>query len=76
MKRRSHVTLEDIAKRLKVSRVTVSKALRGHPDISSDMTKRVHKLADALGYTPNIIARNLSSRRSNKIGRASCRERV
>lgn len=66
--RRAHVTLEDIAKRLKVSRVTVSKALRGHPDISPEMTKKVRKKATELGYTPNIIARSLSSRRSNMIG--------
>ena len=68
MKRHAHITLDDIAKRLNVSRVTVSKALRGHPDISADMTRRVKKIADELGYTPNIIARSLSSRRSNMIG--------
>ncbi len=68
MKRRAHITLEDIARRLKVSRVTVSKALRGHPDISEDTVKRVRKVVDELGYSPNIIARSLSSRRSNMIG--------
>lgn len=68
MKRSSHITLEDIAKRLRVSRVTVSKALRGHSDISEETTKRVRKVANELGYTPNIIARSLSSRRSNMIG--------
>ncbi|MBX2992850.1 MAG: LacI family DNA-binding transcriptional regulator [Bacteroidetes bacterium] len=68
MKRRSHVTLDDIAKRLKVSRVTVSKALRGHPDISDETTSKVRKIANELGYTPNIMARNLSSRRSHMIG--------
>lgn len=68
MKGHPYITLDDIAKRLNVSRVTVSKALRGHPDISIEMTKRVQKMASDLGYTPNIIARNLSSRRSNMIG--------
>lgn len=68
MKKRRHITLESIAGRLKVSRVTVSKALRGHADISPEMTRRVQKLADELGYTPNIIARNLSARRSHMIG--------
>jgi LacI family transcriptional regulator len=68
MKSRSHITLHDIATRLKVSRVTVSKALRGHPDISSEMTQKVRKLAAELGYTPNIMARNLSSRKSHMIG--------
>jgi len=68
MKKVPHITLEDIAKQLDVSRVTVSKALRGHPDISREMTKRVRKIADDLGYSPNIIARSLSARRSNMIG--------
>ncbi len=68
MKRRSNITLNDIAERLDVSRVTVSKALRGHPDISTDMTKRVRKVASQLGYTPNIFARSLSSKRSHMIG--------
>jgi LacI family transcriptional regulator len=68
MKNGSHVTINDIAKRLKVSQVTVSKALRGHPDISIETTKRVKKVAQELGYSPNFMARNLSARRSNMLG--------
>lgn len=68
MKNGSHVTINDIAKRLKVSQVTVSKALRGHPDISVETTKRVKKVANELGYSPNFMARNLSARRSNMLG--------
>ena len=68
MTRRPHTTLADIAKRLGVSRVTVSKALRSHSDISAEMTKKIRKVANDLGYTPNIMARNLSSRRSHMIG--------
>lgn len=66
--RRSLVTLDDIARRLHVSRVTVSKALRGHPDISENTTLLVRKVAQEIGYRPNIIARTLSSRRSRMIG--------
>ncbi len=61
-------TLDDIAQRVKVSRVTVSKALRGHPDISDKTAKLVRKVAEEIGYRPNIIARSLSARRSNMIG--------
>ncbi|MCX6132818.1 MAG: LacI family DNA-binding transcriptional regulator [Ignavibacteriales bacterium] len=68
MKRSAHITLDDIAKKLKVSRVTVSKALRGHPDISEKTANRIRKLASELGYSPNFIARNLSARRSNMLG--------
>ena len=63
-----HVTLEDIAGKLKVSKVTVSKALRGHPDISANMALRIKETARGMGYYPNYVARNLSSRRSNAIG--------
>jgi LacI family transcriptional regulator len=48
--------------------VTISKALRDHPDISPATTLRVKKLADKLGYMPNYMAKNLSARRSNIIG--------
>jgi LacI family transcriptional regulator len=68
MKKGFQVTLDDIAEKLHVSKVTVSKALRGHPDISSETSKKVKKVARELGYSPNYMARNLSSRRSNTIG--------
>ena len=68
MEKSIHITLDDIAKRLNVSKVTVSKALRGHPDISKETTQLVKKVAEELGYTPNYMARNLSSRHSNTIG--------
>ncbi|MBD3288527.1 substrate-binding domain-containing protein [candidate division KSB1 bacterium] len=69
MKRhRLQITLNDIAKELNVSVVTVSKALRDHPDISERTKQRIKKFANELGYTPNFSARNLSSRRSNTIG--------
>jgi LacI family transcriptional regulator len=67
-KRKSLVTLDDIARQLKVSRVTVSKALRGHPDISESTAQAVRRVAEEIGYRPNIIARTLSSRRSNMVG--------
>jgi len=68
LNRRVQITLDDIAKRLNVSKVTVSKALRNHPDISRETSERVKKIAKELGYTPNYMARNLSSQKSNTIG--------
>jgi len=62
------ITLNDIAKKLGVSIITVSKALRGHPDISKKTADLVKKTAYELGYTPNLIARSLASRKSNTIG--------
>lgn len=48
--------------------MTVSKALRGHPDISDETVERVRVAAEAMGYSPNFFARNLSSRRSMMLG--------
>ncbi|MCF8259808.1 MAG: LacI family transcriptional regulator [Melioribacteraceae bacterium] len=62
------VKLSDIAKRLHYSTVTISKALRNHPDIAPSTIKKIKFAAEEMGYTPNIIARNLSSRKSNTIG--------
>jgi LacI family transcriptional regulator len=62
------ITLSDIAKKLNFSAVTISKALRNHPDISVKTKKIIHKTAEQMGYTPNYMARNLSSKKTNTIG--------
>ena len=63
-----HPTQADIARKLNVTRITVSKALRGHPDISKEMKKRVLNTASELGYIPNLVAQNLSSQRTFTLG--------
>jgi LacI family transcriptional regulator len=68
MIQKSSVTLNDIARKLNVSKVTVSKALRDHPDISAATKEKVHRAVTELGYMPNYVARNLSARKSNTIG--------
>ena len=65
---KSQVTQEDIARKLKVSRITVSKALRNHPDISALMKEKVKKAADEMGYSPNLIASQLSLGRTFTLG--------
>jgi LacI family transcriptional regulator len=63
-----NVRQSDIAKELNISRVTVSKALRDHPDISLAMKKKINIVARKMGYVPNLIARQLNSRRTFTIG--------
>ena len=65
---KSNITLNDIAKELGVSKVTISKALRDHPDISDSMKEKVRRTADKMGYIPNYMARSLSSQKSHTIG--------
>lgn len=62
------ITLKDIAAKLNVSPVTISKALRNHPDISKKTKSLVIKTAEEMGYTPNFMARNLSSKKTYTIG--------
>lgn len=61
-------TLKTIGQIAGLSHVAVSKALRDAPDISAATKERVRKIADELGYTPNVAARNLYLRRSSAIG--------
>jgi LacI family transcriptional regulator len=68
MSKKKKATLKGIADLLDVSTATVSKALRGRSDISSDMQKKVKKLAGELGYRPNLMARTLIFQRSFLLG--------
>jgi LacI family transcriptional regulator len=63
-----NIRQSDIARELDISRVTVSKALRDHPDISLSMKKKIVDTAAKMGYVPNLIARQLNSRRTFTIG--------
>ena len=49
-------TIKEIAKRLKVSTSTVSRALHGHPSIGLVTTMRVNKVATELNYERNETA--------------------
>lgn len=67
-KKYTSIKLDDLAKELNVSKVTISKALRGHPDISAETTRKVKELAEKMGYIPNIFAKSLSAKNTNTIG--------
>lgn len=58
----------DIADRLGISQVAVSKALNGAPDISEAIRKQVVSTAEQLGYRPNMIARSLAVGKTHILG--------
>ena len=64
----NNYTINDIAKKLKISASTVSRALNNHPDIKKETKEQVKKLAKKLNYSPNAIARSLKNKRTNVIG--------
>lgn len=56
------VKLADIAKKVGVSTVTVSKALSGQKGVSEEMREKIKALADEMGYRPPSAARRAISR--------------
>jgi LacI family transcriptional regulator len=62
------VTITDIAKELKITPATVSRALSNHPGISSKTKEAVHNVATRLNYKKNSIASSLQSGKTNVIG--------
>ena len=62
------VTLSDIADRLDITKVTVSKSLRDHPDISTSTKELVKETAQEMGYRYNRLAQSLTLDRTFTIG--------
>ena len=62
------VRLKDIAEDLGLSTVSVSKVLRGSPDIGEKTRARVLKRMREMNYQPNMQARGLASGRSFAAG--------
>lgn len=64
------VTLQHIADRCNVSRVTVSHVLRNpeHPRYAQATKKRVLQAASDLQYSPNLVARSLKRGQTNLLG--------
>jgi LacI family transcriptional regulator len=65
---KGQITIKDIARELGISPSTVSKALKGHRDISSSTKQSVRKLAESWNYKPDQIALSLKSGLSKTIG--------
>lgn len=65
---KERVTIKDIARELGISPSTVSKALKGHPDISSDTKRAVRELVEKWNYKPDPIALSLKSGQGRTIG--------
>lgn len=62
------VTLKQIADKLGLSITTVSKALKGYPDVSKKTKQLVMNLSKDLNYVPNSFAVNLRTQHSKTIG--------
>lgn len=61
-------TIQDVAKKAGVAIGTVSRAFNDYPDIRPETKQRIVEAAQALGYMPNVSARNLSAKKPPNIG--------
>jgi LacI family transcriptional regulator len=64
---KARVTLRDVARRLKVSHTTVSRALRNDPHISKAMRQRVQETAKEMGHRPDPLLSALAQYRHGKL---------
>lgn len=62
------VTSKDIARELRISQSTVSRALRGDPRVAPVTMARVLEAARKMNYTPNLAARSLITRKTGTVG--------
>ncbi len=62
------ITSTEVAKRLGISRSTVSRALSGYPYVDDELRKRVLATAAEMGYRPNHAAQSLAKGESLLIG--------
>lgn len=68
MAKKRNTTLKELAQELNLSISTVSRALNGHPDISSETIEKVKRLARQMHYVPNLFARGFRSRETYILG--------
>jgi LacI family transcriptional regulator len=62
------LNIHEVARRAKVSIATVSRTINSVPTVTPELSRRVWKVIDELGYYPNTQARSLVSGRSRIFG--------
>jgi LacI family transcriptional regulator, gluconate utilization system Gnt-I transcriptional repressor len=65
---RERVRLSDVAKKVGVSAITVSRALRNPEKVSPELRQSILQMVDQMGYVPDLAARALASRHNGVIG--------
>jgi LacI family transcriptional regulator len=66
--KKGQVTIRDIAIKLNVSVSTVSRALRGQPEVNQETRNAVMEMAKKLNYEPNMIAKGLRNNKTYTLG--------
>ena len=56
---KKRITIEDVAQKAGVSKQTVSRVINNKPDVAPQTRKHIQALIEAMGYTPDPIARSM-----------------
>lgn len=65
--RQRRVSLADVARIAGVSSNTVSRVVRGDPEVADATRKRIHEILAEVGYRPHFAARALAAKRTDVI---------
>ena len=61
-------TMLEVARRAGVSKATVSRVLSGNGYVSQETKDRVFLAVEESGYRPNLLARNLATKKTQTLG--------
>ncbi len=64
----NNVTMRDIAERLGVSSVTISKALNDKEGVSEELKQKIKEVAEEMGYRFNTLAKSMKEGQAYNIG--------
>lgn len=64
---RTRVRLADVALKVGVSPITISRALRDPEKVSPELRSQILQVVEAMGYVPDLAARALASRHSGVV---------
>ncbi len=64
----AQLTIKELAKITGLSVSTMSRVINDHPDVAPKTRKRVKKIIEEFGYTPNLLAKDLRLQSTKTIG--------
>ena len=62
-----NITIKDVAKAANVSVATVSRVLNNKNNVSEDAVQAVNRAVESLGYSPNLLGRDLRKSETKRI---------
>ncbi|MFA5147977.1 MAG: LacI family DNA-binding transcriptional regulator [Candidatus Omnitrophota bacterium] len=65
---KTSITIKDIAKKAGVAHSTVSLVMNDREHVSPKLREKILKIANEMGYMPNMVARSLISKKSSTVG--------